>query len=1397
MRRPPRLFGGRLLAELPVAIQVRTGPTITLCLRGKAAGVLTPEGLLEFNVGGEHAQYLTSSGHTRFQSPPAETALALHAAESYVLRGHARVTAGRAELWLIQYDQTSRLEHARTVLTTGDFVLRFKTAANYDRCVVALRLLGQGSVGLSDLTLEQDLPTGGKTSGILTGPQAGFQAYSIFFDPVGYGNVSAAPHGQPEHEPQTYTLLATELSGCRRVLELDCGSGRLLEALRQAGVTEVIALERNPDALEERGQLGLTIHTHDLNLPFPFIPAACCDAVIALYSIEYLAPIAQRSVLRECRRVLRPGGKLLIIAAGFGPRARQSARAPTPLSVTRLREWLHEAGLVEREIKVDAHWLHCTASAPAEAGRWPARTVRLLNGQSVRPWAAPDSPLASRPNGWDNASARDFTPLTNAQKDLLRLDGQYVAYYTGYRVVAEQVQRAIMRCTSADGVHWERTPLEPVLTAGAAQSWDSGGVAAGSVLPSPDPRHARYVMYYTGRDETGVWPGIGLAFSDDGVHWERLPQRILRVEDYPSLRYLALADVICLDNGRWLMHCEGWLTQHDGWSIVQAESDDGLTWRPTQSEPVLHPASVPWAGRHVANPKVLPLAADLLLLGFNGADETRRFQIGLAESCDGRTWRELPVNPLICTRRGLRVESCFLPRDSWSGGEQRAYYFEATEQDTFRSSRVLLARADSDGAWVGPPWTTRRPGLYRLHGDHLIAEPGVRDSADALQQTVPLERETQLVLRLNGGAGRGGARLVLVSEDATLEAVSQPLCPPGKGPGEGQNGRPFRPSSNPSLPGRGVMKQTLIIQIQRDGTAVFDGRVLASGTQAGSVSAVLRLINPTGMPEIALELWHEERKAVSLHEPLPWRPHTLRVELAVPPDEQALAIETCDIWQPTPCPVDGLADAHTGMGVVRSGDPLLPDIDKSNFLETLDRVGVGRALIVPYGSGGALDTFDQAAELLELRPGRLFPLLRVPQWTTCEQDEQFQVDQLELLWQQGLLAGLKVNLGQPERPSPQVLEWVAARQVLTHWHAGNDADLDWLEEVVLRRYNFPVLLAHFGGYPLARPRYQRCIDWLDRYPQTYLVTSIVFYRHYLTEAIRRHPTRVLLGSDFPGIDISAARAVIAGLDVPDDAKTLVLAENLRFLTERMLWHRRRQLHCGENLRFPLLPRDAREVAAQGFQIVPPPELPPEEDQSAKAYWSEHISDFYLKPKPWSHFVAHKAASLNVSSVPEFGCHAGRNLEAIRQRLPKAELVGLDINAAAVNAGRERFGLDLRVGDERTLSQFGDRTFDMVFTVSVLDHIPRIAPLCRELVRIARRVALFLEVTLPVEGKVLRHFDHQIRAVRDSTAASYSWRVDRYLRGHPRIWRLDCRPTYVQAVSLGPYYVCYVAWLDEH
>jgi len=1313
-------------------------------------------GLLRFQVPEGRHLYLSSTGSTNFAAAPPQSALPLQAGREYRLRAACVLEGGRASLWLIEYDEGQRLTHWVRPLSTGPVNVQWATHARCCSCCLAIRLSGAGALRLSGL----ELTTPGARPAVRVGPRGAFAAYSLFYDPAGY-----KPYVERHHryydEPRRdwYERMAQPFAHCGRVLELGCGPGLLLEALGQVGVGQAVGLERDAVYLEGCRARGVTAIAHDLNEPFPFVPSSSVDGVVAHSCFDYLAPIALRTTLRECLRVLKPGGRLRFAARHDGQASGDEARCSVPLLPELACQLLREAGFEQVEVEVRQRVVEVAARKPAAQRHWPTRSVVLNGGYQVHPWGERRTVLSPEPDAWDNASSRDFTILTDAQKNEFRVDGMLVAYYTGYRKTDSATLRAVCRCVSQDGLLWQRRPEVPVLEAGAPGSWDAGGVAAGSVIATPDAHNAGFVMYYSGRTPQGLWPGIGLARSADGIRWEKQAGRVLEVEAYPGLTHLALADVIRASDGRWLMHCEGWIRGR-GWAVFQAESEDGVAWRPTQTEPVLDPRSVPWGGQHAANPKCLEVEPGRFVLGFNAADATGAFQLALAESTDARHWCLIDVNPALCTGAGdFRIESLFMTRDAWRRGDRRVYFFSAATSQTHLSSRVLASDADPTAEWVGAPWRTQRCGLYRVRVDRLVAEPGATGEPHALTRSVRLERETQCTLRLAPERpGRGAVVLALEGTAGMCE-----------------------------------------IRIHGDGHCTRDGTTLVGSAAAGlATAACLRVLLPPGAgPELRLLIWHGQQQVVDLHEALGVGPVTLHARVMVPPGEPALLVDHLDIWQPEPMQVEACGDAHMYMGVCRSWEALLPDIDRDAFRGVLRKHQIGRALVAPYGSTAQLDTFDQISPLVGQERGRVYALLRVrSQATARPEDHQFRIHQLELLWQKGLLTGLKVKLNAPERPAPEVLAWVERRQLLTMWHVSSPGDLDWLRHNVLERFTFPVLLSHFGGYPLDGKRYRACIELLEHYPHLYLVTSAVCSVGYLEEALRQHPHQILLGSDFPAVDPTVAREAVMRLDIPEATRVLVLGENLRFLTERVAWRRWNVLRQREDLLFPPPPETPEEVAAQGFEIVPPEKLPADEAVQARDHWSsQEVSSFYLEYKPWAAVVAGLARDLGARSVLEFGCNVGRNLVAVREANPGVRLVGLDINPQAVQAGRERSGLDLRVGDQAALAAFGDGEFDLVFTVSVLDHIPAVADVCRELVRVAARNALFLEVRLPVEGKVVRHFDHRHATVYPSTEASYSWFLERYLADNPRLWRLDCRPCYLHSSRLGPYYCSYLAFLE--
>jgi ubiquinone/menaquinone biosynthesis C-methylase UbiE len=145
--------------------------------------------------------------------------------------------------------------------------------------------------------------------------------------------------GWSEKKPREMALQKLGASAGERVLEIGFGTGHGLQALAQAvGRTgEVygidlsasmlrVSQQRLRDAgLAERVQLHLGDAVH---LPFE---AGSMDAIFMSFTLELFDTPEIPLVLQECQRVLRPGGRVCLVAMSKG---RES-------SLTKFYEWLH------------------------------------------------------------------------------------------------------------------------------------------------------------------------------------------------------------------------------------------------------------------------------------------------------------------------------------------------------------------------------------------------------------------------------------------------------------------------------------------------------------------------------------------------------------------------------------------------------------------------------------------------------------------------------------------------------------------------------------------------------------------------------------------------------------------------------------------------------------------------------------------------------------------------------------------------------------------------------------------------------------------------------------------------------------------------------------------------
>jgi ubiquinone/menaquinone biosynthesis C-methylase UbiE len=119
--------------------------------------------------------------------------------------------------------------------------------------------------------------------------------------------------------------LLTEQAACRagdRVLEIGCGTGSLLLAVRKAQPgAEIIGLDPDPAALaiarRKAGRAGGDIQLDEGFADALPYPDASFDRVLSSFMYHHLPRQVKVDTLREVRRVLKPGGRFHM--ADFAP----------------------------------------------------------------------------------------------------------------------------------------------------------------------------------------------------------------------------------------------------------------------------------------------------------------------------------------------------------------------------------------------------------------------------------------------------------------------------------------------------------------------------------------------------------------------------------------------------------------------------------------------------------------------------------------------------------------------------------------------------------------------------------------------------------------------------------------------------------------------------------------------------------------------------------------------------------------------------------------------------------------------------------------------------------------------------------------------------------------------
>ena len=107
--------------------------------------------------------------------------------------------------------------------------------------------------------------------------------------------------------------IARRLAGCTRVLDLGCGAGGLAGALVAAGVPEVWALDPSPYLLHEGARRHPRVRFVQGLAERTAFPDAHFDGIGACFVFHELPPPVGDQALSELRRILSPGGTLVIV----------------------------------------------------------------------------------------------------------------------------------------------------------------------------------------------------------------------------------------------------------------------------------------------------------------------------------------------------------------------------------------------------------------------------------------------------------------------------------------------------------------------------------------------------------------------------------------------------------------------------------------------------------------------------------------------------------------------------------------------------------------------------------------------------------------------------------------------------------------------------------------------------------------------------------------------------------------------------------------------------------------------------------------------------------------------------------------------------------------------------
>ncbi len=146
-------------------------------------------------------------------------------------------------------------------------------------------------------------------------PAAGRRVFTPLYD-----TVNAVAMRQGQWRPRLVER-ALGSAAPMRILDLGCGTGEMALAIARASpAVQLIGVDGDPDVLERAAAKaraeGVELELHEALADRLPLADASADCVVSTLMFHHLVPSTKRAALAEARRVLVPGGRLLICDLG-------------------------------------------------------------------------------------------------------------------------------------------------------------------------------------------------------------------------------------------------------------------------------------------------------------------------------------------------------------------------------------------------------------------------------------------------------------------------------------------------------------------------------------------------------------------------------------------------------------------------------------------------------------------------------------------------------------------------------------------------------------------------------------------------------------------------------------------------------------------------------------------------------------------------------------------------------------------------------------------------------------------------------------------------------------------------------------------------------------------------